>query len=203
LLLAAITLDMFAVLLGGATALLPIFAKDVLRVGPAGLGWLMTAGALGAAVTSAVLTQFPPLRRNGPVLLAMVAGFGVATIGFGLARDPVVAFAMLFLTGAFDAVSMVIRQNMSTLLTPDGLRGRVEAIQHIFIGTSNELGGFESGLTAGLWGPVRAVVLGGIGTIAVVLLVAWRSPSLRRLGAIHPVPLAPTESGGPVTSPLA
>lgn len=195
LMLAAITLDMFAVLLGGAVVLLPVFAKDVLAVGPQGLGWLIAAPSLGAALTSILLSALPPIRRNGPVLLAGVAGFGLATIGFALARDPILAWAMLFMTGVCDTLSVVIRVNLATILTPNEMRGRVEAVHRIFIGTSNELGGFESGVTAGWWGPVRSVLFGGIGTLMVVGMVAWRSPALRRLGAIRgPEPAAVAEA---------
>ena len=185
LILAAITLDMVAVLLGGAVALLPIFAKDILHVGPGGLGWLTTAPSVGAFLTGLIVAHLPPIRRNGPVLLWMIAGFGAATIGFGLAPSFHVAWLMLFLTGAFDMVSMIIRSNLVQHLTPDAMRGRVQAVHHIFIGTSNELGGFESGLTASWWGPVRSVLFGGAGTLAVVAIAAWRFPALRRLGVIE------------------
>lgn len=186
LILAAITLDMLAVLFGGAVALLPIFAKDILAVGPQGLGWLLAAPAVGAFLMGLVLTHRPPIRRNGPVLLATVAGFGLATIGFGLSRHVGLAWVMLCLTGAFDMVSMVIRSNLVQHLTPEAMRGRVQAVHGLFVGTSNELGGFESGLTASWWGPVRAVVVGGTLTVAVVAFAAWRWPSLRRLGEVHP-----------------
>lgn len=192
LILAGITLDMFAVLFGGAVALLPIFAKDILHVGPAGLGWLMTAPSVGAFLMGLIVAHLPPIRRNGPVLLAVVAGFGLATIGFGLAPNFYVAWVMLFLTGAFDMVSMIIRSNLVQHLTPDAMRGRVQAVHHIFIGTSNELGGFESGLTASWWGPVRSVLFGGVGTLAVVAIAAWRWPTLRRLGTIETPPAAET-----------
>lgn len=184
LLLAAITLDMVAVLLGGAVALLPIFAKDVLGVGPEGLGWLSTAQSVGAFLMGIALTHLPPIRRNGPVLLWMIAGFGVASVGFGLATHLIVAWVMLFFAGAFDMVSMVIRSHMVQTLTPDAMRGRVAAVHSVFVGTSNELGGFESGVTAAWFGPVRSVVFGGLGTLLVVGLVAWRLPGLRRLGEL-------------------
>lgn len=193
LILAGITLDMVAVLLGGAVALLPIFAKDLLHVGPTGLGYLTTAPSVGAFLMGLVVAHVPPFRRNGPVLLAMVAGFGAATIGFGLAPNIWVAWAMLFLTGAFDMVSMVIRSNLVQHLTPDAMRGRVGAVHSIFIGTSNELGGFESGLTASWWGPVRSVVFGGIGTLAVVAFATARWPGLRSLGVIES-PAVPEET---------
>ncbi len=185
LLLAAITLDMVAVLLGGAVALLPVFAKDILHVGPQGLGWLMAAPSLGAFAMGLLLTHLPPLRKNGPILLGVVAGFGVATIGFGLSLSPVVSWGMLFLVGAFDMVSMVIRSTMLQHFTPDAMRGRVSAIHSVFVGTSNELGAYESGLTASWWGPVRAVVFGGIGTLVMVAFAASRWPQLRRLKGLE------------------
>lgn len=181
LLLAAITLDMVAVLLGGAVALLPIFAKDILHVGPQGLGWLMAAPSLGAFATGVMLAHLPPIRNNGPVLLWVVAGFGIATIGFGLSPYPALSWGMLFLVGAFDMVSMVIRSTMLQHLTPDAMRGRVNAIHSVFVGTSNELGAYESGLTSAWWGATRAVVIGGIGTLAMVAFAAARWPQLRQL----------------------
>lgn len=186
LLLAAITLDMVAVLLGGAVALLPVFAKDILQIGPQGLGWLMAAPSLGAFVMGVLLTHLPPLRRNGLTLLGVVAGFGLATIGFGLSTHPALSWGMLFLVGAFDMVSMVIRSTMLQNFTPDAMRGRVSAIHSVFVGTSNELGAYESGLTAAWWGPVRAVVVGGIGTLAMVAFAAIKWPQLRELGEIRP-----------------
>jgi MFS family permease len=184
LILAAITLDMLAVLFGGAVALLPIFAKDILKVGPQGLGWLLAAPAVGAFLMGLVLAHRPPIRRSGPILLLTVAGFGLATVGFALSRNIAVAWAMLFLTGVFDLVSMVIRSNLVQHLTPEAMRGRVQAVHGLFVGTSNELGGFESGLTASWWGPVRAVVVGGVGTMAVVAIAAWKWPELRALGEV-------------------
>ncbi|HEY9721402.1 MAG TPA: MFS transporter [Oscillatoriaceae cyanobacterium] len=185
LMLAAITLDMFAVLLGGAVALLPVFAKDIFHAGPTGLGWLTAAPYVGSFLLGLVVSHRPPIRRNGPVLLWMVAGFGLATIGFALSPNLYWGFVALAATGAFDMVSMLIRQHLVQQMTPDAMRGRVSAVTGVFIGTSNELGGFESGLTAHLWGPVRAVLYGGIGTMIIVSLVAWRWPVLRRLGAIE------------------
>jgi MFS family permease len=184
LMLAAITMDMFAVLLGGAVTLLPIFAKDVLHAGPEGLGWLLMASSSGAFLTGVWLARRPPIHRNGPVLLWTVVGFGLATIGFGLSTNFWLSWAMLFLAGAFDMVSMVIRINMVQKLTPDAMRGRVAAVHSVFIGTSNELGGFESGLTAKLWGPVVSVVFGGVGTLATVGLTALKWPSLRHMASI-------------------
>ncbi len=186
LILATITLDLFAVLLGGATALLPIFAKDILEIGPTGLGWLRAAPSVGAILMAVVLAHRPPLRRAGPTLLWAVTGFGAATIVFGLSRDPVLSFVMLALTGALDNISMVVRGTLVQVLTPDALRGRVSAVNAIFIGSSNELGAFESGVTAQLFGPVLSVAGGGIGTILVVLAVLLRWPEVARLGALQP-----------------
>ena len=188
LLLSAITLDLFAVLLGGATALLPIFARDILFVGPIGLGVLQASPAIGAALMAVITTRLSPWKRTGRALLISVAGFGLATLGFGLSRNFWLSLAMLILTGAFDNVSVVIRISLEQLLTPDRLRGRVSAVHYVFIGLSNELGEFESGVTAALLGPIGAVLLGGAGTLAVVSLVILRWPSLLRLGAIRDIP---------------
>ena len=183
--LAAITLDLLAVLLGGAVALLPVYAKDVLQVGPAGLGWLRTAPALGALITSLIVTRLPPWKQPGKVLLSVVAGFGLATIGFGVSRSFAFSLVCLFLVGAFDAVSVVIRMTLEQLLTPDQLRGRVSAIHFLFIGFSNELGAFESGAVAAWVGPVWAVAGGGIGTLIVVGLVMYWWPQLGQLGPLN------------------
>jgi MFS family permease len=188
LILAAITLDMFAVLLGGATTLLPIYAKDILHVGPSGLGWLRAAPSVGALSMAMVLAHRPPMRRAGPTLLAAVAGFGVATIVFGLSRSVWLSLVMLFLTGALDNISVVIRATLVQVLTPDAMRGRVSAVNSVFIGMSNELGGFESGLAARLFGPVIAVVAGGVGCLLVVLGVGTGFPSLWSLRTLHDVP---------------
>jgi MFS family permease len=183
--LAAITLDLFAVLLGGAVALLPVYAKDVLHVGPVGLGWLRAAPALGALATALIQTRLPPWKRPGVVLLFTVTGFGVATIVFGLSTVMWLSFVSLFLTGVFDNVSVVIRSTLEQSLTPDTMRGRVSAIHYVFIGMSNELGSFESGATATLFGPLASVVGGGVGTLAVVLFVAFAFPQLRGLPPLH------------------
>jgi MFS family permease len=185
LLLAAITLDLFAVLLGGATALLPIYAKDILDVGPRGLGWLRAAPALGAVGMAVLLAHLPPLRRAGLTLLWAVAGFGVATIVFGFSTWPVLSFVMLALTGALDNISVVVRGTLVQVLTPDAMRGRVAAVNQVFISSSNDLGEFESGVTAELLGTVPAVVAGGVGTLLVVLAVAFRWPQLLRLGSLR------------------
>ena len=182
--LAAITLDLFAVLFGGAVALLPIFAKDILRVGPLGLGWLRAAPALGAMCMALVMTRLPPWRRPGYALLLTVAGFGLATLGFGLSRSMALSMICLFLTGVFDSVSVVIRLTLEQILTPDALRGRVSAIHYVFIGFSNEFGAFESGATAALLGPVLSVAGGGLAALLVVGLVALVWPDLARLGPL-------------------
>lgn len=182
--LAAITLDLFAVLLGGATTLLPIFA-DMLRVGPIGLGWLQAASSLGAVCMALTLAQRPPFKRAGRALLLAVSGFGLATIIFGLSHWFWLSFLMLVLLGALDNVSVVIRSTLLLVRTPDEMRGRVSAVSSLFIGTSNQLGGFESGLTAQLFGVVPAVAIGGIGTILVVSLVALFWPEMRKLGTLR------------------
>ncbi len=189
LILATITLDLFAVLLGGATMLLPIYARDILDIGAGGLGWLRAAPSLGALVTAFTLAHRPPLRRAGRALLFSVAGFGAATIVFGLSRNVPLSFAMLALTGAFDNVSVVVRHTLVQKLTPDEMRGRVSAVNLIFISSSNELGGFESGVTAELFGPAASVVGGGVGTLLVVLIVTRVWPRVLRLGPLHEVGL--------------
>ena len=183
--LAAITLDLFAVLLGGATTLLPIFAKDILHVGPIGLGWLQAASSVGAVCMALSLAHSSSFTKDGRTLLLAVTGFGVASIVFGLSRSFWLSLLMLFLLGAFDNISVVIRSTLLLVRTPDEMRGRVGAVNSLFIGASNQLGGFESGLTAQLFGPVIAVVAGGIGTILVVLLVAWLWPEMRRLSTLR------------------
>jgi MFS family permease len=182
--LATITLDLFAVLLGGATALLPIFADQILHCGPIGLGWMRAAPAVGAFVMALMVAYLPPMRQAGKTLLWCVAAFGIATIIFGLSKVLWLSLAMLFIAGAVDSVSVIIRGSIVQLVTPDAMRGRVSAVNNIFIGTSNEFGALESGLTAALFGPVISVVGGGIGTILVVLGAAWRWPEIRKIGAL-------------------
>jgi MFS family permease len=182
--LATITLDLFAVLLGGAVALLPVFQKDVLQVGPAWLGWLRAAPSLGALGMALLLAHRGPLRRPGRALLWAVAGFGAATVAFGFSRDPLLSVVLLALTGALDNVSVVVRGTLVQLLTPDVMRGRVSAVNAVFISSSNELGAFESGLTAQWFGPVASVVGGGIGTILVVLAAMFAWPQVLRLGPL-------------------
>jgi predicted MFS family arabinose efflux permease len=183
--LAAITLDLFAVLFGGAVALLPMFAKDILHVGPDGLGWLRAAPGAGAFVMALVTTRLSPWRRPGRVLLGAVAGFGAATVAFGWSTSVAVSLVCLFLTGVFDNVSVVIRLTLEQVITPDALRGRVSAVKSVFLSMSNELGAFESGVAAALIGPVLAVVAGGVITLGIVGLVAWRWPELARIGPLH------------------
>jgi MFS family permease len=197
IMLAAITLDLFAVLLGGAVALLPIFARDILDVGAAGLGWLRAAPAIGALVMAVTLAHLPPLRRPGLAMLLAVAGFGLATIGFGLSRSFTLSFVLLLLTGALDNISVVVRHTLMQVLAPDEMRGRVAAVNTVFISSSNELGEFESGLTASWWGPVWSVVVGGIGTVVVVLLVVARWPDLLRLPPLHALSPADEKVGKP------
>ncbi len=181
ILLVLMSLDLFAVLLGGAVYLLPIYAKDILKVGEIGFGTLRAAPAIGALCMVFLIAYLPPIKRAGWTMTWCVAAFGVATIIFGLTTNFSLAFAMLFLTGAFDNVSMVIRGTVEQLRTPDAMRGRVSAVNSVFIGASNELGGFESGLVANLFGPVASVVSGGIGTLIVVALAWVMSPQLREL----------------------
>lgn len=187
-LLATITLDLFAVLLGGATALLPVFASDILHVGPVGFGWLRAAPSIGAVLMALFLAHQPPFTQAGKALLWSVAGFGAATVVFGVSRSFPLSLAMLFLLGAFDNVSVVIRSALLLLRAPDEMRGRVSAVNSIFVGTSNELGDFESGAVAALTNPVFAVVTGGIGTILVVILTGLIWPQLRELGPLSEKP---------------
>ncbi|WP_377806899.1 MFS transporter [Azospirillum sp. A29] len=179
--LGAISLDLFAVLLGGATALLPIYARDVLHVGPWGLGLLRSAPALGALAMAMVITRWGVKRHAGRWMLIAVAGFGVATIAFGLSADPVLSFIALLAVGATDQVSMFVRQTLVQLSTPDEMRGRVGAVTSLFIGASNQLGEFESGSVAALIGAVPAVVLGGVGAVGLAGLWAAMFPALRRV----------------------
>jgi MFS family permease len=180
-LLGAISLDLFAVLLGGATALLPFFANEILHVGPMGFGLLKAAPAIGAAAMSFWLTAFPIGRHAGNKMFACVGVFGVATIVFGLSENFYLSFFALIVLGASDMVSVNVRHALTQLATPDHMRGRVSAVNMLFIGASNELGEFESGLTAAWWGTVPAVLVGGIGTLGIVALWAWMFPELRKV----------------------
>jgi MFS family permease len=185
-LLGAISLDLCAVLLGGATALLPVYATDILHVGPVGFGILRSSVAVGAFATGLILHRFPPLRRVGTLLLVAVAGFGVATLVFAFARQLWIATAALAAIGAFDMVSVVIRNGIVQLNTPDAMRGRVSAIEMVFIGASNELGEFESGALAQMMGAIGAVAAGGIATLLIVGLWAAVFPALRDSDRLAP-----------------
>jgi MFS family permease len=194
IILGVITLDMFAVLLGGATALLPVYAKEILHVGPYGLGLLQAALPMGAIICAFVLAHRPPMERAGRALLLGVMMFGLATIAFGFSKWFWLSFAMLVVAGVSDNVSIVVRHTLVQLLTPNEKRGRVSAVNNLFIGTSNELGAFESGIVAGWFGPamgntmamgaIISVVSGGVGTILVVLAVAGLWPEIRKYGRL-------------------
>jgi hypothetical protein len=183
--LGAISLDMLGVLFGGAVALLPVFAKDYLAIGPIGLGLLRSAPAIGAGLTGVVLSLSPIRARAGTKLLLAMGAFGVATIVFGLSRSFPLSLVALFLVGASDMVNVVIRMTLVQLATPEEMRGRVSAVNLVFIGASNELGELESGLMAQWMGPVASVVLGGCCTVAVALTWAWLFPSLRRVDRLE------------------
>jgi MFS family permease len=183
--LGAISLDLFAVLLGGATALLPVYARDILHAGPVGLGLLRAAPAVGALAVSAWLARRPMRRGLGARMFGAVALFGVGTIIFGVSRNMAVSVAALALLGGADVVSVVIRSTLVQIRTPDEMRGRVGAVNMLFIGSSNQLGEFESGTLAGLVGAVPAVVLGGVGTLVVAGIWMWAFPGLRRLDRVE------------------
>jgi MFS family permease len=191
--LGAVSLDLFAVLLGGATALLPMFAKDVLHVGPWGLGLLRAAPAVGALAMSILLTQWPVRRRTGHRLLGAVAFYGVTMLVFGLSTSFWLSMVALAFSGAADMVSVVIRQTLVQLETPDAMRGRVSAVNSVFIGASNQLGEFESGATAALLGPVGSVLLGGVGTLLVAGLWLRWFPALAQRDQL----VAPKAAAGP------
>jgi MFS family permease len=184
-LLGAMTLDLFSVLFGGAVALLPIFADRILHVGPQGLGVMQAAPAAGAVTMSLVLTHRPPMQRAGRSLFIAVAGFGLAIIGFALSRSFVLSVALLAASGMLDMVSVVIRSTLLQVFTPPQLLGRVSSVNSIFIGSSNEIGAFESGVAAKLMGTIPAVLFGGTMTLLVVAATAWRNPQLRRLREIR------------------
>jgi MFS family permease len=186
-LLSALALDLFSVLLGGAEALLPVFADQILHVGPQGLGILRAAPALGAVTMAISLAHRPPFRRAGPTLLFAVAGFAVCIVAFGFSRSFALSSFLLLLSGMFDNVSVVIRSTLVQTITPTEVLGRVSAVNSIFIGSSNEIGAFESGVAARILGTVPAVVLGGLASLGVVGLVAVLVPKLRRMRAIEPV----------------
>jgi len=196
--LPAIALDLFAVLFGGAVALLPVFAEDILRVGPSGFGVLRAAPAVGAVGMSLALALRPPFRRAGPSMLAAVALFGGCMIGFALSRSFALSVALLAASGAVDMISVVIRGTLMQLRVPPTMLGRLSAINQIFIGSSNEIGAFESGVAARLLGTVPSVVFGGAMTLLVVATAAWRAPALRTLGRLAggPQQEIPGDAGG-------
>lgn len=185
--LGAISLDLFAVLLGGAVALLPVFARDILHVGPTGLGLLRSGPAAGAAFMGFTLARFPIERRSGTRLFVAVAIFGAATVVFGLSRNFYLSLAMLFVTGAADMISVFIRSSLINFATPDPMRGRVGAVNMMFVSASGELGEFESGITAAWFGTIPAVVIGGVGTLLVVACWMWLFPPLRKVDRLTDV----------------
>ena len=191
LILGSISLDMFAVLLGGAVALLPVYAKSILHTGPWGLGLLRSAPGVGAALMAIVIAHWPIRRRAGLTMLLCVAGFGVFTIVFGISHNFILSMVALLLLGASDMVSVIIRATLVQVATPDEMRGRVNAVDMLFIGVSNELGEFESGLTAQWFGTVPAVVLGGVGTLLVIAVWAWLFPELRKADQLSEMELMP------------
>jgi MFS family permease len=185
LILGAISLDLFAVLLGGAVALLPVYAREILQTGPWGLGILRSAPGIGAGIM-AILIAYKPLRKNvGATMLWCVAAFGLFTVLFGISKSMILSIVALFMVGATDMVSVIVRGTLIQVATPDEMRGRVNAVDMIFIGASNELGQFESGVTAQWLGSVPAVILGGIGAIVVTGLWAWMFPTLRKVNQLN------------------
>ncbi len=184
LLLGAISLDLFAVLFGGAVAVLPIFAKEILMVGPQGLGALRAAPAVGSVLMGLTLAHLPPLRQAGRTLLVCVAAFGVAMIAFALSRSFLLSLLLLAASGAVDNVSVVLRATLLQMVTPEHMLGRVSSVNQVFIGSSNEIGAFESGLAARLLGLVPSVVFGGCMTLLVVALTSWKVPELRKMDRI-------------------
>ncbi len=191
LILGAISLDLFAVLLGGAVALLPVYAREILHAGASGLGILRSAPGVGAVVMATAVAHWPLRRHAGAIMLWCVAGFGIFTVIFGVSRNLALSLAALAMIGACDMVSVIVRHTLIQLSTPDEMRGRVSAVNVLFIGASNEVGQFESGITAQWFGTVPAVVLGGLGTIAIVALWAWRFPALRQVNELVQRPAAP------------
>jgi MFS family permease len=185
-LLGSISLDLFAVLFGGATALLPIYCRDILHVGPEGLGLLRAAPAVGAIGVSLLLSLFPLRSRVGAKMFAAVAAYGVATLVFALSKNFMLSLVAMAALGAFDVVSMVVRQTLAQIATPNAMRGRVSAVNFLFIGASNQLGEFESGVAAALLGAVGAAVFGGVAAIVVVAIWAIQFPELRQANSFHP-----------------
>jgi len=202
LLLGSISLDLFAVLLGGATALLPIFATDILHAGPRGLGLLRAMPSVGALAVSLTMVVRPIKRRAGVTMMVCVGIFGAATVVFGLSKSIWLSAAALVIVGASDMVSVVVRSSLLQLATPQDMRGRVSAVNWLFIGASNEFGEFESGLTAHWWGAVRAVVIGGIASMAVTASAAGLFPALRRADALTAESLLGSEKELSVAEPV-
>jgi MFS family permease len=197
IILGAITLDLFAVLFGGATALLPVYAKDILGVGPQGLGLLQAALPVGSMLCAIMMAHRPPMQKAGRSLIAAVTIFGLATVGFGYSKWFWLSLLMLFICGFADNVSVIVRHTLVQLLTPDSMRGRVSSVNNLFIGTSNELGAAESGIVSHLFSPVFSVVSGGIATILVVAAVAWHWPEIPRFGRL----VQPASEQDPATAP--
>ena len=193
-LLSALTLDLFSVLLGGAEALLPVYADRILHVGPQGLGILRAAPAAGAVLASVYLAHRPPFKRAGRTLLYAVAAFALCIVAFGVSKSFAVSTGVLFISGLADNVSVLIRSTLLQVLTPGHMLGRVSAVNSIFVGSSNELGAFESGVAAKLLGPIPAVVLGGLASLGVVIAVGMFVPRLRQLGRIDELPPAASSS---------
>lgn len=181
IILGAISLDLFAVLFGGAVALLPIFADEILGVGKIGLGFLRSAPSIGALLTALYLTYHPIRKHMGAILLYVVAGFGLCMIAFALSTNFWLSMGVLGISGAFDSVSVIVRGTLLQTLTPENMKGRVSAVNNIFIGSSNEIGAFESGVAARLFRVIPSVIMGGMMTILVVAITAWRAPELRKL----------------------
>jgi MFS family permease len=186
--LGSISLDLFAVLLGGAVALMPVYAKEILCTGPWGLGLLRTAPGVGAAAMAIFLAHRPLRKKPGRTMLWCVAAFGASTVLFGISHSLVLSLVALFFVGATDMVSVIVRAVLIQVATPDEMRGRVNAVDMVFIGASNEFGEFESGLTAQWFGTVPAVVIGGVGTLIVTAIWAWRFPELRKVEQLHSLP---------------
>ena len=184
LLLGAISLDLFAVLFGGAVAVLPVFAKEILQTGPQGLGALRAAPAVGSVLMGLTMAHLPPLRRAGRTLLICVASFGVAMIAFALSRSFLLSLLLLAASGAVDNVSVVLRSTLLQMVTPAHMLGRVSSVNQVFIGSSNEIGAFESGVAARFLGLVPSVVFGGCMTLLVVAFTSWKVPELRKMGRI-------------------
>ena len=196
--LAAMSLDLFAVVLGGATALLPIYADKILHVGPAGLGWLRAAPSAGAICMAMFTAHRPSARRPGLLMLWSVAGFGAAMTLFSYSTAVWLSLFALFLSGAFDNYSVVVRHSLVQLMTPDALRGRVTAVNQLFIGSSNEISALRAGLSAALFGPVMAAGVGGLATIAVTGLIALLAPSLKHVPPLHQIEVESEEDDRPL-----